>query len=75
MIISLMSWYLSLLDSNEELSVKIPCQAVQVYHYISLRNNLSPELFIIFPHDSSVEKGMLIDIAQAIVYSYAFPDE
>ena len=47
----------------------------EVYHYISLRNNLSPELFIIFPHDSSVEKGMLIDIAQAIVYSYAFPDE
>ena len=70
-----MSWYLSLLDSNEELSVKIPCQAVQVYHYISLRNSLSPELIIIFLPDLSVEKDLLIDIAQAIVYSYAFSDE
>lgn len=47
------------------------------YYYISLVSlleNQSAEMFVIFPSDS-IEYDMLLDIAQAVIFSYCFPAE
>lgn len=53
----------------------IPNTEDKTYYYISLKADHTTELIMVFPPNSAVDHDKLPDIAQAIVFSYCFPEE
>ncbi len=53
----------------------IPNADDKTYYYISLKEDQKTELIMVFPPDSAMDHDKLLDIAQAIVFSYCFPEE
>lgn len=47
----------------------------KTYYYVALKSDYTTELVMVFPPDSAVDHDKLLDIAQAIVFSYCFPEE